>query len=177
MHRAAPRRNVPDTFTLDVMRTLLAFLAAAVAPALVMTALYLHGQFAVFAADDPYIWIRTRGFLLLCLAISSGHAALLGVPVYAVLRWRNAIRWWSILAASFVLAALPFGLFAWPLRYSDLKSSAWSDGVELMADGVPTAAGWFQYAQGVAFFGACGAFGGLIFWLVWRNGREARRSD
>jgi len=93
----------------------------------------------------------------------------LGIPAYALLRWRNAVRWWSTVATGFALGALPAAILFWPLRYSELKASSSSDGVQTMVDGTPTLAGWMQYVGGLSFFGACGAVGALSFWLVMRK--------
>ena len=150
------------------MKTVFAFLVAALVPAAFMTLWYLYGQFSMFPSDDPYIWVRTNGALGLFAAISSAHVVLLGVPAYALLRWRNAVRWWSILASGFVLGAAPMAIWSWPLQYADLKTSATFDGVQTMLDGAPTTAGWVQYLQGVLFFGAWGLVSGLAFWLTLR---------
>jgi hypothetical protein len=120
----------------------------------------------MFPADDPYIWVRTKSVLGLFLAISSAHVVLLGGPAYALLRWCRAVRWWSILASGFVLGAAPFAIWSWPLQYSSLRSSATFNGVQTMIDGAPTAAGWWQYTQGVLVFGAWGLVSSLAFWLT-----------
>jgi len=150
------------------MKTALAFLAAALTPPSLMTLWYLYGQFSIFPSDDPYIWVRTGNFLIICVAISSLHVVLLGLPAYAFLRWRNAVRWWSTIPSGFVLAAIPIAFWSWPLRYPELRTTASFNGVQTMIDGVPTAAGWWQYMESVAFFGLCGALSGLAFWLVLR---------
>lgn len=154
------------------MTTLLALAAATLAPALLMALWYLYGQFSVFAASDPYIWVRSLRFFLLCLAISALHVLLLGGPLYALLQWRKLVRWWSSVVTGFVLATVPIALFTWPLRFPELRGTTSINGVQTMVDGKPTVAGWLQYAEGVLFFGACGALSGLVFWLVWRRGRR-----
>ena len=153
------------------MRTLLAFVAAAVAPVLPFILFYLYDQFERFPPDDPYIWVRTRNFFLICAAISSAHVFLLGVPSYALLRWRmkGSIRWWFSILAGFVLAAIPVTLFTWPLKDAGLRTSVTTNGVQTMVDGTPTAAGWMQYAEGIVFFSLCGALSGITFWLVWHR--------
>jgi hypothetical protein len=148
------------------MRLIIAFAAAVLAPTCALAVWYLYGQFATFDADDPYIWTRTRGFIVICLAISAAHVVVLGIPAYLVLRWRGALRWWSTLLSGFVLGAVPAGVLSWPLRYSDLKSSATVNGVQTMVDGIPTMAGWLQYVGGVSFFGAFGALAAAAFWVV-----------
>jgi len=48
-----------------------------------------------------------------------------------------------------------------------------------MLDGVPTLAGWLQYLQGLLFFGAFGALGGIAFWATLRVAGQLpfRRAD
>ena len=151
------------------MRIVLATLAAIVAPAAVMIALYLYGQFMTFEASDPYIWVRTRNFATLCLLVSALFVVVLGVPAYLLLRWRQAVRWWSALASGFVLAAIPIALLAWPLRFAGPGSSASVNGVDTMINGVPTMAGWMHYLAAVGQFGVLGLLGALAFWLVQRK--------
>jgi hypothetical protein len=148
------------------MRLTIAFVAAVLAPTLALVALYLFGQFATFESNDPYIWIRTRGFLAICLAISAAHVVVLGIPAYFLLRWRGLIRWWSALLAGFVLGSVPAGAITWPLRYASPGSYVSSNGVDTMVNGVPTIAGWLQYLGGTAFFGACGFVAALAFCAV-----------
>ncbi len=148
------------------MRTVLAFIAAIALPTVIMVGWYLYGQFQVFEADDPYIWVRTRGFLGLTAVIVSGFVLVLGLPAYLLLRYLKLVRWWSTLSAGFILGALPMAIFTWPLKYSDMKSSSSVNGVQTMIDGVPTTAGWLQYVEGVLFFGAFGLVAAFVFWLV-----------
>jgi hypothetical protein len=149
------------------MRLIIAFVAAVLAPTIALVLWYLYGQFQIFDSSDPYIWVRTRRFLVICLAISLAHVVALGIPAFLVLRWRRALRWWSTLLSGFVLGAIPIGLFSWPLRYARPGSSATIDGVETMVNGIPTMAGWLQYLGGVSFFGACGLLAAMVFWVVW----------
>jgi len=148
------------------MRTVLAFIAAIALPTVIMVGWYLYGQFQVFEADDPYIWVRTRGFLGLTSVIVSGFVLVLGLPAYLLLHYLKLVRWWSTLSAGFILGALPMAIFTWPLKYSDMKSSSSVNGVQTMINGVPTAAGWLQYVEGVLFFGAFGLVAAFVFWLV-----------
>ena len=152
------------------MRLVIAFVAAVLAPTLAVVLWYLYGQFDIFDASDPYIWVRTRGFLVLCLVISAAHVTALGVPAFFIRRWRRALRWWTTLLAGFILGTLPAAVFSWPLRYASPGSSASVNGVDTMIDGVPTTAGWLQYLYGVAFFGIFGILAAAAFWLVLRGG-------
>jgi hypothetical protein len=148
------------------MKTTLGFLAAIAAPACLLTAWYLWGQFEIFEPRDPYIWIRTRGFFAICVLLSAAHVIVLGIPAYMILRWRNAVRWWSTIASGFVLGAIPLGVVSsWPPG-GPPGASANFDGVSTLVNGVPTLAGWLQYFQSIAFFGACGAAAATAFWLT-----------
>ena len=148
------------------MRLIFAFVAAVLTPTLALVGWYLYGQFAMFDADDPYIWVRTRGFLIICLAVTAAHVITLGIPAYFLLRWRGLLRWWSALLTGFVLGAVPAGIFSWPLRYASPGSYASANGIDTMVNGVPTMAGWLQYLGGVSFFGACGLVAAAAFCVV-----------
>lgn len=151
------------------MRTTIAFLIAAFVPVLFLTAYYAYGALTAAEANDGYVWIRIRGFAVISTVVSTGYVAFLGVPAFLLLKWKSAIRWWSSVVVGFLLGGIPVAVLAWPLRYSGLKTSASVDGVQTMIAGVPTGAGWLQYAGAVGFVGLCGAIGGLSFWVVWRN--------
>jgi hypothetical protein len=148
------------------MKIALAFLAAIAAPVCLVTGWYLWGQFAMFERDDPYIWVRTGHFLVFCALIAAGHVVCLGIPAYAVLRWRNAVRWWSAVATGAVLGAAPLAVLSWPSHNSPVSASV--DGVRTIVNGTPTLAGWLQYLESVLFFGACGAAAATTFWLIAR---------
>ncbi|MUH73202.1 hypothetical protein [Psychrosphaera haliotis] len=151
------------------MKIVFAFLAAILLPALLITAWYLYGQFVTFEHDDPYIWVRTRGFLAICITVSAGFVVFLGLPTYFLLRKLNSVNWWATLISGFVLGAIPMAIFTWPLRYPEMKTSASVNGVKTMIDGVPTLDGWLQFLQGVSFLGVCGMVGALAFWLAAPN--------
>ena len=151
------------------MRTALAFLAATIGPALFLIGPYLYGSFQLPVADDGYLWVRVKNFSLMTLMASAAFVVFLGLPAFLLLRRKQLIRWWSAIGSGFALAALPMAVFTWPLRHSHLKGSSIINGVQTMVDGVPTSAGWLQYAGGVGMIGGLGAIGGLCFWLVWRH--------
>ena len=148
------------------MRLVLAFIAAIALPTLLMVLWYLYGQFQTFEADDPYIWVRTWSFLGLTATISACFVLLLGLPAYLLLRYFKKVRWWSTLLSGFFLGAIPVGIFTWPLRYASPGSYSSANGVETMVDGAPTIAGWFQFIEGVLFFGGFGFVAALAFWLL-----------
>jgi len=151
----------------------LSLFAAILIPTFVMTGWYLYGQFSYFEANDPYIWVRTKNIMLMCVSIAGGHVIVLGLPAFIVLYKLEAIRWWSTTSTGFLLGCIPVAVWAWPLKYPELKSNSshW-DGekmVQTMINGVLTMEGWLSYGNGVLFMGAFGALGGLAFWLAWRR--------
>ena len=150
-------------------RTFLAFLAASTAPVFLILLPLAAG--IVTEPADPYAWERFTRLAMLIVVTSFLYVLVLGLPAFLVLRWRNAIRWWSVLVAGFVLGCLPVAIGDWPSYELDLQttSSHW-DGermVATMVGGVPTSAGWIAYGKEVAVFGLFGAVSGLAFWLVW----------
>lgn len=159
------------------MRLILAFVAAALAPVGAMTLWYLYDQFARFDAADPYIWVRTRGFALLCLAVSTVGVLVLGIPAYLALRGRPALRWWGVWLAGFLLAAVPFGLLTFPDLASNPGEFMEAGGVKLVVNGVPTLAGWINYLEGVVFLGACGTLAAAVFWVVSGIGKKGVAKD
>ena len=149
-------------------RVMLAFLAAVVMPALIIVVPYAFGSVSM---GDDYGWVRTKNFAVIAFTISAAYVFVLGLPSFLLLKWKNAVYWWSSTLVGFILGCIPVSVTMWPLRYPELKTTAsqW-DGermVQTMIDGVPTIAGWFSYGKAVAFMGTFGAIGGMSFWLVW----------
>lgn len=151
------------------MKTVLAFAVAVIVPTSLMVAFYLYGQFSIFEANDPFIWVRTSKWFVMSFIVSGAYVVILGLPTYFVMRRLNAIRWWSTIIAGSVLGAVPMAILSWPLQYSGTGASAIIDGVETLVNGVPTTAGWLQYLLSLAYFGGFGAVSALAFWLVVRN--------
>lgn len=88
---------------LGIMVILLALAAASLVPAPLMTLWYLHGQLSVAPSDDPYFWVDIGKFFFLCFMATALHVVLLGGPAYALLEWRNLVRWWSGVLAGFYI--------------------------------------------------------------------------
>jgi hypothetical protein len=87
------------------------------------------------------------------------------------------IRWWSLTLAGFVVAALPVGVWSWPLPF---KASSTTASVSIggrmtqtMVNGMPTLEGWLQYGQLVTLTGLLGAASAFVFWLIWSRGEKA----
>ena len=133
-----------------------AFVAASVAPAI------------VFA-----IWAMSARVLLPAFVVALAHAVLLGVPLFALLRWRNWVNPITTILGAFIVGCIPMAVWSWPLLDPELKATA-SDSTwgQTMIDGVPTAAGWLSYASGVLMSGAFGIVAGVAFGSTFRYVRK-----
>src|SRR5437867_459384 len=89
---------------------------------------------------------QTVTVLPVAFVITMGHATILGLPAALVYR---AARWTHLgaaIAGGFIIGMIPGGIHFWPVQLS-LRSTASVDGVPTLINGMPTAAGWFQYAE------------------------------
>jgi hypothetical protein len=143
--------------------SLIALLAAALAPAIVAGL-----SFVVLGASARLALHLAAFALLLALA----HVVLLGIPVVLLLQRLWRISWTSSVLAGWVIGSLPTAVWAWPLRHAQrgVTASDWNGHalVATLVNGVPTWAGWMQYARLVALAGAFGAVGGVAFWWARR---------
>lgn len=133
---------------------LAALLAAALVPALLVGALSLSVRI-VFVA-----------FL-----VTAAHSVLLGLPLALILNKFNRITQGNSLIGGFVVGSIAFGIWAWPLKYPELKTNAWrgAERTQTMIDGVPTLAGWMDYFLLAGLLGFFGLIGGSIFWAFLSN--------
>lgn len=152
------------------VRSVSALAAAALAPAALFLA-PLFADFLLCVANDRFAWSRFSKWLLAVLGTSVSFVVLFGVPVFLMLLWRNAIRWWSAIVAGFAVAGLPIAYGLWPYSDPSLQTTAshWNVErmVQTMIDGVPTLDGWIEYAVVVGEVGLFGAVGGFAGWFVW----------
>jgi hypothetical protein len=106
--------------------------------------------------------------LPIVFGITLGHSVILGLPVALFYRAKQWKRVSAAMIGAALIGAIPVGIFAWPLSYPSLKTTASVGGVATIIDGVPTVAGWFGYLKLLGLFGGLGAAGGLVFWLTLR---------
>lgn len=117
--------------------------------------------------------LDSAGFFPPAMALTLGHAVILGLPLallYRRLQWRSPA---FALAGGFLIGALPIGVYLWPLDAS-VGSNAWTDATQTLIDGVPTRAGWIEYLQMLGGFGCLGAIGALAFWAALKVSGELR---
>ena len=109
---------------------------------------------------------------LYVLAVASAFVAVLGIPIFLILRWLHRARALSLSMSGFFAGAIPLAIYTWPVTssYSGYSSGGnwYGRYVEFFVNGNPTAYGWLNYAHGVAMFGLHGLIGGLMFFWVWR---------
>jgi hypothetical protein len=98
----------------------------------------------------------------------------MGAPLFLGLYRLSWLRWWTCALAGFVIGAVPEGIRIWPMRHvggNVVTVSVMRGGkmVQTLVNGVPTLAGWLDYATSVLTYAAVGVAGGLVFWLLWRR--------
>ena len=81
--------------------------------------------------------------------VSLPLVAVLGLPVFLLIRHLEWLRWWSAL-----LAGLPFGVVVW---------------LAIRSPGTGMGSG--------VFLGSVGSLSALVFWLTWRRSSRNRLSE
>jgi len=104
------------------------------------------------------------GLAAIAFYIALGHAILLGLPLFLILRSRQWINAISSTVGGFIVGVIPGGVLSWPLTPGGGSVSI--RGVPTVVDGIPTAAGWAQYLEILFYLGCFGAVAGFVFWLV-----------
>lgn len=142
--------------------TATALLLAAIAPALVMAALWHTTDVA------PCIFIFTFAFAL-------GHAVLLGLPLFLVFRSMSWINVTACVVLGFAVGAAPVGVLTWPMQYPELHTSASVVDVPMIINNAIGTIGWTDYIKPLIYFGSFGALGGFAFWaaLTWSGTFES----
>jgi hypothetical protein len=79
-----------------------------------------------------------------------------------------------MLAASFLVGALPFAIFTVYSEITDTSGSATINGVAHRVDGRLTLAGWLSSIEGVLLCGAFGAVAGIFLW--WLSNASANKA-
>jgi hypothetical protein len=98
--------------------------------------------------------------------VTVAHALVLGLPLFLFLLSIRHVGVVTCALGGFLVGAVPFGVLA--LTSMIGLQSASTDGKATVINGVPTLAGWIEYAQGVGFVGLFGIAGGLAFWIALR---------
>ena len=137
----------------QIAGTATAVLFAALAPALVMAALWHTAEIA------PLAFVFT-------FAVALAHAVVLGLPLFLVFRSKGWINVMTCVVFGFAVGAVPDGVLTWPMHHAESYMSASVDGVPTIINGVIAAAGSVGYVKPVIYCGMLGALGGLAFWIA-----------
>lgn len=107
--------------------------------------------------------------VLISFFVSAAHVIILGVPAILLLNKLGYIRWWAVTFVGFLAGCIPIAILMWPVDLAHRGGFSHWDGtkeVALRENGIPTMAGWMQYAGISLYFGAFGAVCGFVFWFV-----------
>jgi hypothetical protein len=91
-------------------------------------------------------------YLPAAFAITLGHAIIFGLPVALFFRAKRWTRLSAVLAAAFLVGAIPLGL---PLSFGGRPATGLAD--------------WLDKLGPAGAFGLLGATGGFVFWLALRS--------
>lgn len=138
-------------------------LAAIITPAILCTIIILF-------TEKGMIFEALAVGVLGTLVVSFFHTVLLGLPAVLLLKKVNKIRWWSLASAGFIVGSVPAAFLFWPLG-AEGGFSYWNGTKEVVTleNGIPTLAGWAEYAKTVLLMAAFGAIAGFVFWFVQRR--------
>jgi hypothetical protein len=93
-------------------------------------------------------------------------ALILGIPLFLIFRSMRPAGAITCALGGFLVGAVPFGALAL-ISMIGLQSAS-TGGKATVVNGVPTLAGWIEYAYSVGSIGLMGLVGGLIFWVAMR---------
>jgi hypothetical protein len=106
------------------------------------------------------------GLARVTFIVALAHAVILGLPLFFILRSKFPIGIVSCALGGFSVGSAPTAVLAL-ISMIGLQSAS-TGGKATVVNGVPTLAGWIEYALTVGFMGLVGLTGGLTFWLAMR---------
>lgn len=136
---------------MKILRTISAFLAAGLVPAL---AFGILGQ--------------SVQIIPLAFFIALAHAVILGAPIWYMLQRLKSVHLLSVILVGFIIGGCVVGFLTWPYSPGSRTSGTYN-GIQTIVDGIPTIAGWIYYIKSVSVFGAFGVVGAITFWICIRN--------
>jgi len=162
MNEKGDKRQRSTNMKIDaaaVLRVAGALLMSAVAVAIVLS--------SIFGS------LRMAPIVLMVALVHLVPAAIL----FCLLAWLGRINLFSCIASGALFAAVPIGIWTFPLSFSDSSFNAWSGGRQTVIDGVPTLAGWLDYGQFLLLFIGIGAVAGVFFWFLIKHRFSANSPD
>lgn len=142
-------------------------LASALLAAVVATLLFNIPTLAQI--EEPWNIVVVSQALTLArttFIVAVAHALVLGLPAFLLVRSTRRVRVGTCALGGFLIGAVPFGVLAM-ISMIGLQSAS-SGGKPTVINGVPTLAGWIEYAYAVGSTGLFGLAGGLTFWVAMR---------
>jgi hypothetical protein len=143
-----------------------AILAAIAVTALLTLALVVQIQDAWNIAVVSEVLLYTKASFIWIVS----YTLLLGIPLFFLLRALRPIGLIACACGGFFLGAVPVLLSVLLFFGSNFEAS--TGGRLTVVNGVPTLAGWLEYAQGAGLAGLMGLAGGLTFWAAMRFSGE-----
>jgi hypothetical protein len=119
--------------------------------------------------------VQVLSLAKITLIVALGHAFILGLPLFLVLRLRHRAGIIACAVGGFVVGAVPLGAVALMSLLS--LDSASTGGHPTVVNGVPTLAGLIEFAGTVGWMGLIGLAGGLTFFAAIRVSGEPVRPD
>jgi hypothetical protein len=98
--------------------------------------------------------------------VAAAHALVLGLPLFLLVHSMKRVGVATCALGGFLIGAVPSGVFIL-ISMIGLHSAS-SGGKPTVINGVPTLAGWIEYAYAVGSAGWFGLTGGLTFWGAMR---------
>ncbi|MBL8100344.1 MAG: hypothetical protein JNK81_14265 [Anaerolineales bacterium] len=165
-----------NTKKLDIknqqIKIIVAFLATAVVPAILCSALYfipmmnksLSGEFLQTPFEEVNspsgVMQSSIGFGIISFFVALFHIIILGVPLFLLGLRLSMIRWWTTLIGAFIVGGLPYFIFgALIINISTPKTPL------------------DTYLKETATMGLFGLSGGVIFWILWRHWIQEKSSN
>jgi hypothetical protein len=142
-----------------------ATLLAAVVVALLVTALTAK------EIEEPWnivVVSQLLWLLRLTFIVALAHAVVLGLPLFLFLRSKSRIGIIACALGGFAVGALGPSVLELLGMLGGGSYNAWIGGRATVVNGVPTLAGWAEFALNVGITGLIGLAGGLAFWLTMR---------
>jgi len=152
------------------MHTRTIILWSATLLAAVVVALLFTGLAAKEIEESWNIAVVSQLFqsLRLTFLVALAHAIVFGLPLFLFLRSKSCVGIIACALGGFIVGAAGPAALGLLSMFGNSSYNAWSGGSATIVSGVPTLAGWLQYAQTVGFMGLIGLCGGLTFWLTMR---------
>jgi hypothetical protein len=141
--------------------TLIATIAAALAPALIVTCL-----FYVFGGKDSLPTLPL--VFIVALVVAFLHTLLFGLLTAGWLLRVGKFRFMPMLVAALVIGVVSAAIWQQPYKHGS-GSSSWDAGVQKLNNGVPTLASWLDYLEFITCAGILGAIGGIAFYFVYQG--------